>query len=172
VTGQTLKLSAHESVVVRESTPDVFEVEVTYEAGGKPPPPHFHPSQDEHFQVVEGQLRARVDGRKWLLKPGETLSVERGAHHQLWNGGDTPARVVWRTTPRLRTEDWFAELDALQRVGRAGRNGMPGPLSLAPLVTEYRDVFRPAIKPRPLVRAGLVVLAFAGRLTGHRAKYA
>jgi quercetin dioxygenase-like cupin family protein len=167
VTGETLKLTPHESVTVRESTPDVLEVEALLEPD-KPPPPHFHPSQDEHFEVLEGQLRARVAGRKWALEPGETLTIERGIAHQMWNPGDTPTRIRWQTTPRLRTEDWFAEIDALHRAGKVRRNGMPGALAFAPLAMEYRDVFRPAIKPRPLVHVALLLTALAGRLTGHR----
>jgi len=167
MTGQTLKLTPHESVTVRESTPDVLEVEVLLEAD-KPPPPHFHPAQEEHFQVIEGELQARVDAEERTLRAGDTLSIPRGAAHQMWNAGAAPTRATWRTAPRLRTEEWFSELDSLQRAGRVGRSGMPGVLTLAPLLMEYRDVFRPALKPRPVIHAALALLSVVGRLTGHR----
>lgn len=37
---------------------------------GKPPPSHFHPGQDEHFEVIEGTLTVRVDGDQRELGPG------------------------------------------------------------------------------------------------------
>lgn len=163
---ETLKLGSHETVTVRESTPDVFEVEVRL-APGKPPPPHFHPAQDEHFQVIEGELRARVAGRKYLLKPGEMLTIPQGTVHQMWNPGETDTRAVWQTTPALRTREWFGAIDKLVSEGRVARNGLPGPLALATLLTRYRDVIKPAVKPRPLVFLALRLLAPIGRLRGY-----
>ena len=51
-----------------------------------------------------------------------------------------------------------------------GRKGTPGPAAFAVLITEYRDVFRLAVKPRPLVHVALVPLALIGRLRGYRAR--
>ena len=170
MTGETLRLSPSESLTVRDSTPEAFEVEALYGPGGKPPPAHWHPSQEERFEVLEGSVHAKVEGEERTLDAGETFSIPRRAAHQMWNPGDVPARVIWRTLPRLRTHEWFAAIDSLHRADRVGRNGMPGPLTLAPLVMEYRDVFRLAAKPGPLVFAGLVPLALLGRLTGRAPK--
>ena len=49
---RTLKITPTESVTVRVSTPELLEVEATYALAGKEPPKHYHPSQDEHFEVV------------------------------------------------------------------------------------------------------------------------
>jgi hypothetical protein len=45
---------------------------------------------------------------------------------------------------------------------------MPGPLAFGVLLTEYRDTFRLAAGPEPLVRGALAVLALLGRLRGYR----
>ena len=58
----TLKLTPTESVTIRSSTPEALEVEAEYGPDGSPPPKHWHPAQDERFRVLEGTLRARVDG--------------------------------------------------------------------------------------------------------------
>jgi quercetin dioxygenase-like cupin family protein len=166
VTGDSLKLTPHESVTVRSNTPEALEVEVVL-GPGKPPPPHFHPAQDEHFRVLEGQLRGRVEGRKWLLNPGDTLNVESHEVHQMWNPGPGETRAVWRTTPGGRTLEWFSAIDALHRQGRVGRRGLPTPPAIAVLLRKYRDVIRPAVKPRPLVHVALVPLALVGRLRGY-----
>lgn len=166
---RTLKLTPTESVTIRESDPELLEVEATYAPASRPPPKHWHPDQDEHFEVVSGRLRVRAGGEDRVLGPGDAFDIPRKTVHQMWNPGDEPARVLWRTRPAGRTEQWFAALDALHREGRVGRNGMPGPLAMAVLLTEYRDVFRLAIRPDPVVRAALAALAPIGRLRGYRA---
>ncbi len=164
----TLKLTPTESVEVRSSTPEVLEVEATYARAGKPPPKHLHPAQDEHFEVLAGSLRAVVGDEERTLGPGETLDIPRQTSHQMWNPGGEQARVVWRTRPRGRTEQWFTALDALQRQGRVGRDGMPGPLAFGAMLTEYRDVFRLAVGPDPVVRGALALLGVVGRARGYR----
>ena len=162
-----LRLTPRESLTIRSSTPEAVEVEVTYGPGGSPPPKHFHPAQDEHFEILAGSVRARVRDEEQELEVGDTLDIPRGAVHQMWNPGSEPARLLWRTSPALRTEDWFRSIDALHREARVGSNGMPGPLAFAVYLTEYRDVFRLA-GPQPLLRAAFALLAPIGRLKGYR----
>jgi hypothetical protein len=75
--------------------------------------------------------------------------------------------VLWRTSPAGRTHEWFRALDSLQREGRVGRNGLPGPLAFAVLLTDYRDVIRLAGPPDPLLRVVFGVLAPLGRIRGY-----
>jgi quercetin dioxygenase-like cupin family protein len=164
---QVFKLTPHESVRVLEHTPETLEVEGSWGPHGSPPPRHFHPSQDERFEVLDGTLVARVDGEEHRLSRGDVLTIPRGAVHQMWNPGDEPARAIWRTSPAGRTAEWFAAIDALLRSGRVGRNGMPGPLAFGVYLTEYRDVFRLA-GPQPLLRPAFAALGGLGRLRGHR----
>jgi mannose-6-phosphate isomerase-like protein (cupin superfamily) len=164
---ETLKLTPTESVEIRQSSPEVLEVEGRYAPGGKAPPAHFHPAQDEHFEVLEGTLRAKVGGEERDLGPGETLEIPAGTPHQMWNPGEQAARVIWQTRPALRTEQWFRSIDALHREGRVGRNGMPGPLAFGAFLSEFDDVFRLA-GPAPLVRGAVAVLGFLGRARGYQ----
>jgi quercetin dioxygenase-like cupin family protein len=166
-----LALTPHEHVTVRLAAPGALDVEAEYGPGGSPPPPHLHPEQDERFQVVSGELRTKVAGAERTLRAGDTLEIPRGTPHQMWNAGAAPATVAWTTTPAGRTLDWFRTLDALQRSGRVGRNGMPGPLAFAVYLTEYRDVFRLAGPlPDPVLRTALAALAPLGRLRGYDAR--
>jgi len=163
---ETLKLTTSESVTIRQSSPEVLEVEGSYGPGGRPPPAHFHPAQDEHFEVLEGTLRTKVGGEQRDLGPGDPLDIPQGTPHQMWNPGEQGARVVWQTRPALRTEQWFRSIDALHREGRVGRNGMPGPLAFGAILSEYDDVFRLA-GPRPLVNGAVALLGALGRLRGY-----
>jgi hypothetical protein len=120
--------------------------------------------------VLEGTLTVRLAGEERTLAAGDTLDVPRGVPHQMWNAGDAATRVAWTTSPALRTGDWYRTLDRLQREGRVGKDGMPGPLAFAAYLTEYSDVFRLHAGPAtPLVTGALRALAPLGRLKGYRA---
>jgi mannose-6-phosphate isomerase-like protein (cupin superfamily) len=168
---ETLKLTPSESLTVRRSDPDRLEVVAEYGPRGSAPPKHLHPAQDERFEVLEGSLTVRVSGVERRLEPGDELEVPRGTVHQMWNPGAEPARVLWETRPRGRTDKWFRELDGLHRSGRVGRNGMPGALAFGVLLSEYRDVFRLAGQD-PLLRPAFAALALIGRARGYRAEHA
>lgn len=165
----TYKLTPSESVTVRRREEDVLEVEGSYGPNGKPPPAHYHPAQDEHFEVLEGTLRTKVDGEERVLEEGDTLEIPRGAAHQMWNDADDPARVRWETRPALRTEDWFRAIDALYEDGTVEENGRASPLAFGVLLKEYDDVFRLSIGPDPVAKPLVSLLAGLGRLRGYRA---
>ena len=165
--GEVLKITPTESLEIRSSSAEALEVEATY-GTGEEPPKHFHPSQDEHFEVLAGSLRVRIDGRERSLAAGDEVDIPRGAVHQMWNPSGEPARVLWRTSPGGRTEEWFRAIDRLRSEGRVGRNGMPGPLAFGVMLTEYRDVFRLA-GPDWLLRPALAALGAIGRARGYSA---
>ena len=166
---RTLKLTPHETVTIREHSEAALVVEARWGAGGSAPPGHFHPAQDEHFEVLEGRLSVRVDGSERTLEPGDAIDIPRGTVHQMWNAGELPARALWRTEPAGRTAEWFAALDGLQQSGRVGRDGMPSAVAFGAYLTEYSDVFRLG-GPQLLLRPALAVLGAVGRLRGYRAQ--
>ncbi|HEY8000583.1 MAG TPA: hypothetical protein VID76_01525, partial [Solirubrobacterales bacterium] len=66
---ESLRLTASESLTIVEATPEALVVEASYGPGGKPPPKHLHPSQDEHFRMLEGTLRFRLGSVEHDLEP-------------------------------------------------------------------------------------------------------
>jgi quercetin dioxygenase-like cupin family protein len=164
---EQLKITPTESLEIRSSTAEALVVEATY-GSGEPPPKHFHPAQDEHFEVLAGSIQVKVDGRERTLTEGEQIDVPRGAVHQIWNPTPLSARVLWRTSPGGRTKQWFRAIDRLHREGKVGRDGMPGPLAFGVMLTAYRDVFRLA-GPDALLRPALAALAVLGRARGYSA---
>lgn len=141
MSGEVLKLTATESLEVVSSSPEAFEVEASYGPNGNPPPAHFHPAQDEHFEVLAGTMRVKLDGVERDLGVGDTIEIGRGQVHQMWNPGGVPARMRWRTSPALRTEQWFRSIDAPHREGEEGGKG-PDPIAFVEVLSEYSDVFR------------------------------
>jgi mannose-6-phosphate isomerase-like protein (cupin superfamily) len=169
LTPEVLRLTGSETVMIRESSSQLLEVEGQWEGGGKPPPAHYHPDQDEHFEVLEGRIKLNVKGEEHELGPGARVDIPSGTPHQMWNPFDAPARATWQSRPALRTEAWFRAIDRLHREGRVGRNGMPGPLAFGVFLSEYRDVFRLASPPDVLARPLLGVLGLIGVMRGYRA---
>lgn len=137
---ETLRLGPHDSLEIVSSSEGAFEVEASYRPGGTPPPAHFHPAQDEHFEVLEGAMMTRVDGEERELKTSDRIDIGRGQVHQMWNPGEAQARVRWVTTPAGRTEEWFRTLDGLFREDGDIATGRE--VDFAALLEEYSDVFR------------------------------
>ena len=134
-----------QSLTFRHTTADtggeLLEVESRWESGGPEPPEHYHPHQDEHFEVLEGELRARVGEVERTVRAGETLDVPPGTPHAMWNAGPAPTRVIWQTRPALKTEALF---EMLWRLAQASANGdeMPDPDQAAAMLNEYAAEFR------------------------------
>ncbi len=162
MSAQLLHLGEHETLQIVRDMIDELEVEGTWTPGGSPPPAHYHPSQDEEFEVRTGTLTAVIDGNERTLGPGDTLRIPRNTPHKMYNAGTETATAVWRTRPGLRTAQWFATVD---RLSEGGTKRPSGP-AMAKAVTTYGDVFRLAVVPvplRPLVALGLRAMALAAR---------
>ena len=85
--------------------PELLVMEASYGGTGQFPPKHFHPSQDEHFEVLDGTVRTIVDGEERSYEAGETFDIPAGTVHQL--AADPPARLHWEVRPALRTAEFF-----------------------------------------------------------------
>ena len=57
----------------------VLEMEAIYGGTGQFPPKHFHPSQSERFEVLEGTVRTIVDGEEHSYAAGDTFEAEPAA---------------------------------------------------------------------------------------------
>jgi quercetin dioxygenase-like cupin family protein len=91
------------------------------------PPAHCHPSQTETFTVIEGAVRATIDGDEAVYETGATFDVPAGTVHQMAPERG-PARTRWEVRPALRTADFFEAL----LTGKADEN----------LLIEFADEIR------------------------------
>jgi quercetin dioxygenase-like cupin family protein len=120
---------------------ELLEMEATYEPSSTPPIPHFHPSQREHFEILAGAMQVRIDGAERELRAGDTLDVEAGVVHAMWNDGPEQARILWQTRPALRTEKFFEQTAAV--FSEAHEKGSdPDTERLTEIVRTYSDEFR------------------------------
>jgi mannose-6-phosphate isomerase-like protein (cupin superfamily) len=113
------------------------EIEATYPPGSARPPRHLHPSQEEHFTVLSGQMQVVRGEETFTVTQGDEFTVPPGTPHQMWADGDDGAVLRWRTTPALRTGELFC---ALWEVAR-DNDWTPAPLALFEVVSKFGDEF-------------------------------
>ncbi|SDS54048.1 Cupin domain-containing protein [Friedmanniella luteola] len=135
---EELSLSAHQTLRVLPSSPGALELESTWLPGGRPPRTHWHPTQREEFEVLEGALTVELAGRPpRVLEPHETLVVPPRTAHRMWNASTEVTRAGWRVTPAQQTEEMF----------RAIAGGV-NPVTAVVLVWRYRRELRLGRPPR------------------------
>jgi mannose-6-phosphate isomerase-like protein (cupin superfamily) len=160
MTETTYRMSPQQTITVTRSGADtrgaLLEVESTWSGAGDLPPARYHPGQDERFEIVEGRLRVLIDGAERVLGPGDVVDVPCGAVHAM-TAVDGPARAIWQTRPALRTEAFFAGIDAAQRRGGSL-------LALAPVIREHSGEVRYTNPPWMIQRPLFAVLTVAARI--------
>jgi quercetin dioxygenase-like cupin family protein len=115
-----------------ETDGELLEMEATYTGEGGMPPAHLHPKQVERFEVIEGAMRAIIDGDERLYEAGESFEVPAGTPHQM--AAEGPTRTRWEVRPALRTAEFFDRLfgsgpDSARELGE-------------PFFAEFEDEFR------------------------------
>ena len=113
---------------------ELLEMEAYYQGDQPLAQAHFHPSQNEHFEVLEGRMHTVIDGDEQWFDAGAQFDVPAGITHQM--AADGPTRMLWQVRPALRTAEFFARFyDALD-------NGFPEGTTAEDFLREYSDVFR------------------------------
>jgi mannose-6-phosphate isomerase-like protein (cupin superfamily) len=132
--GQEIKRANGFAVRIVRLDEEVLEVEARYRGDAPLAQSHYHPSQDEHFEVLEGRIHAVISGGEHWYDQGESFDIPAGTPHQL--AADGPTRIRWEVRPALRTAEFFERFyDALD-------NGFPDGMTAQDFLAEYSDVFR------------------------------
>ncbi|HEX5583053.1 cupin domain-containing protein [Gaiella sp.] len=167
VTGETL--------VFRTTSADTngerVVVETFVEPNGAVAAAHVHPSQEERFEVLAGELEFRLGKRKLVAKPGDRILVPAGTPHRFRNVGDETAHFVCEVAPALGFEQLIETMFSLAEDGKVSKKGMPNPLRLAVIAKHHFGDVRLPFPPAWIQRVGLALGAPLGRLLGYRATY-
>ena len=104
---------------------ELLEMEASYTGEAGMPPQHLHPKQAERFEVLEGTMRAIVDGEERVYDVGESFEVPVGTPHQM--AAEGPTRMRWEVKPALRTAEFFERLngEGPAALGRWARPSSP-----------------------------------------------
>jgi mannose-6-phosphate isomerase-like protein (cupin superfamily) len=135
-------------------------------------PDHFHPLQEERFQVVRGAPIFRIEGQERPAEPGEAVTVPVGVSHIFRNGGPEELQMISEYRPGLKSvEIFFATFFGLASDGKLTRRGRPPLLQSVLTLWEQRD-YLVVTRPPPVVQRVLFPpLAAIARLRGYRASY-
>jgi hypothetical protein len=106
--GQEIEGFGGHSLKLIEVGDELLAMEASYSGEAGMPPEHLHPNQAEHFEVLEGTMRAIVGGEERTYSEGESFDVPVGTPHQM--GAEGPARMRWEVRPALRTAEFFERL--------------------------------------------------------------
>ena len=133
---------------------------------------HVHPRIRERFLVVSGRLGMRLAGHEATLTAGQEAVAEPGVAHDWWNAGhDTADVLVELSPPDPRFEQMIGTLFGLANAGRTNAKGMPDPLQLALIGTEFADVIRFTKPPASVQKVAFALLGALGRARGKRGVY-
>jgi quercetin dioxygenase-like cupin family protein len=150
---------------------ELLEVEAVYtKPSPSRPPAHYHPYQEERFEVLSGRIKVMIEGEERAYGEGEDFVVLPGTPHEMW-AEEAGARVSWQTRPAMKTDEFFEAIWGLAKAGKINEKGVPNLLQVAVIAREHADEYRLVKPPWRVQRALFAVLAPAGRLLGYRARY-
>jgi quercetin dioxygenase-like cupin family protein len=167
VTGQTIRFIQ----TAKDTNGALLEMESSFAPHSSEPVPHFHPIQNEVFDVLEGSISVRINGKVKVIKKGEQLQVPANTIHSMWNHTGDRAHVNWKVQPALNTESFFETAMGLATEKKINKKGMPSILQTALMVRKFSNEFRLA-KPGKIIQKILFSsLTPIAKLAGFEAVY-
>jgi mannose-6-phosphate isomerase-like protein (cupin superfamily) len=136
--------------------------EVTLFEGAGGPPPHYHATFDEDFEVVEGTLALEFDGKVLTFEAGQRHSIPAGIVHRPYSPGAKRA-VLRGEIPRIF-------VTCLSQLYGTMDQGGPGPGMMLQLAMShpYCDTH---VAPIPVEKALWFLLNPIARLAGYKSFY-
>jgi hypothetical protein len=133
-------------------------------------PPHFHPRQEERFQVLSGHVRFDVGRQRIEGGPGTTVTAPAGVRHAFRNVGNVEAHLRVEVQPAMDLQGFLEDAAAMARARLYTRRGVPtsprAAVQLADLMVRYQDTTVMTFPPRIVQRLALAPLARLQRKRG------
>ena len=171
MTGETLRMPDGTSFLIVESAADSggerIEFEIAMAPGAMGPPKHFHPRQDESWNVLEGQLSVFVDGEWRTLGERESLSIPPDTLHTLRNRSSRMVRFRDVHQRLLDFQDYIESLDRQAAAGKITTRMTPSTaIHAAMVLRQHRTTQLSASRAQ---RAAETALSLVGRALRYRA---
>ena len=167
VTGERLVFTATSA----ETGGEYVRFECFVEPSGFVAAAHLHPLQEELFEIVEGSVTFKVNGKELPTQPGDRVLVPARTPHQFWNAGEATARFVCEVRPALQFEQLIETMFSLAEDGKVNKKGMPNPLRLAVIARHHFGDVRLPFPPAWIQRLVLAFGAPLGRMLGFKPTY-
>jgi quercetin dioxygenase-like cupin family protein len=149
----------------------LLEIESLFQPYSKEPVPHYHPFQQEEFNILEGEITVRLNGRLKVFKQGDRLHIKANEVHSMWNHSSNKARINWKISPALDTEYFLENGVGIANEKKTNEDGMPGILQVALLANKFAHVFRvakPSFLTQKIIFTALTPFSY---LVGYRPVY-
>ena len=130
----------------------------------RPEDGHFHPHQEERFEVLEGRARFLIGDREVVLEPGDVGVVPPNTLHNWMALDSEPVHVKAEFEPAFDTGDWFVQFHG------ALEQGDMNLWQAVVISSEYAKGTPLPASPSPIFWKVLIkILAPIGRLAGYSA---
>src|SRR5436190_6366939 len=139
---------------------ELLEFEVSGRSRGFLAQGHVHPTQEEHLEMIEGEMRVVIDGQDHVIGPGESITVPAGAPHSQIPHGEGEGRVRITVRPAGDTLGFLERLAEMCAAGQMTRSGFPRPLAGARLFDDFWQTGY-ATRPPLAMQRGLVRMLLA-----------
>ena len=104
-----------------ESNRTLSAFEMTVPAGQRlMAPAHSHDHYEESMYGLAGVLTVTVNGKPFVIGPGQMLCIPRGAVHRFDNAGDQAAKVLCLISPAEQGPQYFREMAEVVRAAAGG----------------------------------------------------
>ncbi len=105
--------TSYRTILSKSETAGSMSVVDTVCPDGSGPPRHVHKREDETFIMLSGECEMWLEGKSWIIGPGDTAFVPRGKEHTFRVIGGRPSRHLVILTPG-GFEDFFVEMGTNQ----------------------------------------------------------
>jgi len=151
------------------NTPEVLVTEWVVQPNRPRDPRHIHPNQEEHLFLLEGRIKRDLgNGLSDELEAGGDWRIAPGTPHTWENSTQSPIKLRIEFRPSLRTADFMTRIYGLAAAGKTNRKGVPNPLQVAVLASEYSPEIQITSPPPAVQRIVFAVLKPIARRLGYR----
>lgn len=168
-TGQLENPVSKERFVVKHCGPGALVLEVHAPPDMIRPPLHLHRSQQESFEIRQGQVTVRSRQEERILGPGERFTIAAATPHTWWNSGSEQAIVLAEFRPPGHVLSFFETFCGMASQGRCDAKGSPPFLQIA-ASAPWWDMYL-AGPPVALQRALFAALRPLAKARGYQPSY-
>ncbi len=151
---------------------ELLEMEASCNTAVESVPAHYHPFQDEHFEVLVGMVSVHIKGQERIYVAGESFDFPRNVPHGfLGAAGSEEARILWQIRPALDSETFLETICGLAADGEMKGTRIPNLFQLAVIFQTFNKELH-LMKPHRVVqKIAIAILAPIGRILGYQARY-
>ena len=144
-------------VTAEQTAGGLFEFDWFIHPRRRMDPPHYHPNQEERFEGVAGTPHV-INGKRYILRPGDHLVVPPGAFHTVGNPSAEMGHAIAAFRPAMSIHEFFVEFFEAFHISR----GLKRQVRISRVLHRDPEYIR-FRKPLQLVIAVLARLPIASR---------